>query len=92
MTAQGSHSPGSSQAGHAVDQARQAAAGLAFRTAETQLEQFHALHATYAGTSLRGFGVSLVRADSAGYCLQGGSGTTEAHLAGPGGGVASGPC
>jgi Tfp pilus assembly protein PilE len=71
-----------------VDQAQAAAAGVAFQQAETQLEQFHALNGTYAGTSLAGFGVNLVRADAATYCIQ----TAAAHLTGPGGAAANGPC
>jgi Tfp pilus assembly protein PilE len=81
-------SPSSSQANRAVNEAQQAAAGVSFQQAEAQLEQSHALNGTYAGTSLAGFGVTLVRADTGSYCIQN---ATE-HLAGPGGTVAAGPC
>lgn len=92
LTAQNGHSPTRSQAAQAVDQAQQAAAGLTFQQAETQLEQFHALNGTYAGASLDGFGATLVRADASSYCLQTGSDAAVSHLAGPGGAAASGPC
>jgi len=71
-----------------VDQAQAAANGVAFQQAEAQLEQQHALNGTYAGTSLAGFGVTLVRADASTYCVQ----NAAAHLAGPGGTAAAGPC
>jgi Tfp pilus assembly protein PilE len=92
LTAQNGHSPTRSQTTQAVDQAQQAAATLTFQQAQTQLEQAHALNGTYAGASVAGFGVTLVRADAASYCLQTGSGTAVSHLAGPGGSAASGPC
>jgi Tfp pilus assembly protein PilE len=90
LTAQSSQS--GQTATRAVDQAQQTAAGVAFEQAQAQLEQFHALNGTYAGASLRGFGVGLVRADASTYCLQTGSGSSVAHLAGPGGTAASGHC
>ena len=71
-----------------VDQAQAAANGVAFQQAQAQLEQQHALNGTYAGTSLAGFGVTLVRADASTYCVQ----DADAHLAGPGGTAAAGPC
>ena len=92
LTAQNGHSPTRSQTTQAVDRAQQTAAALTFQQAQTQLEQAHALNGTYAGASVAGFGVRLVRADAASYCLQTGSGTAVSHLAGPGGTAASGPC
>jgi len=92
LTAQNGPSPTRSQTTQAVDQAQQAAAALTFQQAQTQLEQAHALNGTYVGASVAGFGVTLVRADAASYCLQTGSGTAVSHLAGPGGAAASGPC
>jgi type II secretory pathway pseudopilin PulG len=71
-----------------VDQAQVAASGIAFQQAETQLEQQQALHGTSAGTSLGGFGVTLVRGDASTYCIQ----NATAHLTGPGGVAAAGPC
>jgi hypothetical protein len=72
----------------AVDRAQAAANGVAFAQAQAQLEQQHALNGTYAGTSLAGFGVTLARADASTYCIQ----NAGAHLAGPGGVAAAGPC
>jgi len=69
-------------------QAQATANGVAFEQASAQLEQQHALNGTYAGTSLAGFGVTLVRADASTYCIQ----NADAHLAGPGGTAAAGPC
>lgn len=71
-----------------VAQAQVAANGVAFEQAQAQLEQQHALNGTYAGTSLAGFGVTLVRADASTYCIQ----NAAAHLDGPGGVAAAGPC
>ena len=87
LTAQRS-SPTRATATRAVDQAQQAASGIAFQQAQAQLEQFHALNGTYAGASLVGFGVTLARADAGSYCIQ----TASAHLAGPGGTASAGPC
>ncbi|HSB40156.1 MAG TPA: hypothetical protein VLD13_13790 [Gaiellaceae bacterium] len=87
LTAQHS-GPSRATAARAVGEAQQAADGVAFQQAQAQLEQFHALNGTYAGASLAGFGVRLVRADAGSYCIQ----TSTAHLAGPGGAAAAGPC
>jgi hypothetical protein len=76
------------QDSQAVDRAQATANGVAFEQAQAQLEQQHALNGTYAGTSLAGFGVTLVRADASTYCIQ----NAAAHLAGPGGSAAAGPC
>jgi len=88
LTAQQSGSPSGAKAKEAVDQAQVAANGVAFEQAQAQLEQQHALNGTYAGTTLGGFGVTLVRADASSYCIQ----NATAHLAGPGGAPALGPC
>ena len=87
MTVQQSSSSRKQQA-QEVDQAQATANGVAFEQAQAQLEQQHALKGTYAGTSLAGFGVTLVRADASTYCIQ----NAGAHLAGPGGAAATGPC
>lgn len=92
LTGQNGHSPTQSETTQVVEQAQQAAAGLNFQQAETQLEESHALNGTYAGASVAGFGVTLVRADASSYCVQTGSGTAVSHLAGPGGTAAFGPC
>jgi 4-amino-4-deoxy-L-arabinose transferase-like glycosyltransferase len=87
LTAQQSASNRKQQA-QAVDHAQATANGVAFEQAQAQLEQQHALNGTYAGTSLAGFGVTLVRADASTYCIQ----NAGAHLAGPGGTASRGPC
>jgi hypothetical protein len=87
LTAQHS-SPSRATATQAVDEAQQAANGVAFQQAQAQLEQFRALNGTYAGASLAGFGVTLARADAGSYCIQ----TATAHLAGPGGAATPGTC
>jgi len=87
MTVQQSGSSRKQQT-QAVDQAQATANGVAFQQAQAQLEQQHALNGTYAGTSLAGFGVTLVRADASMYCIQ----NATAHLAGPGGTAATGAC
>jgi hypothetical protein len=87
LTAQHS-GPSGATATQALDEAQQAANGIAFQQAQAQLEQFHALSGTYAGASLAGFGVTLARADAGSYCIQ----NATAHVAGPGGAAATGPC
>ena len=74
-------------------EAAAAVSGMNFTAAATQLELYHAENATYAGASLPpSFGVTLVRADAASYCLQAGVGGAVQHFTGPGGTVAAGPC
>jgi hypothetical protein len=92
LTAQMSASPGGQAPAQHIEAAGQAASALTFRQAEVQLEQFRALNGTYAGASLAGFDVTLVRADASSYCLQAGSATTTSHLAGPDGTSTAGPC
>jgi hypothetical protein len=87
---QGSPSQGSAQ--QEIDRAKQTVAAVAFQQAGVALEQTHALSGTYAGTSLDGFGVRLVRADAASYCVESGSGPNVMHLAGPGGAPSPGAC
>ena len=52
------------------------------------LQQWYQANGTYAGADPGVPGVTLVRADSAGWCLQ----TANAHEAGPNGTPAPGPC
>ena len=87
LTAQQS-SPSRTTATQAIDEAQQAANGIAFQQAEAQLEQFRSLNGTYAGASLARFGVTLGRADAGSYCIQ----SATAHVAGPGGVPAAGSC
>ena len=90
LSAQGNSSQGGRTASQQIEQAQQNASALTFQQAETQLEAAHALHGTYAGTSVAGFGVTLVRADVSSYCLQ--APDASSHLAGPGGTPTAGPC
>ncbi|HJW67300.1 MAG TPA: hypothetical protein VJ419_05895 [Gaiellaceae bacterium] len=87
LTAQQS-SPSRATATQAIDGAQQATDGIAFQQAQAELEQFRSLNGTYVGASLAGFGVTLARADAGSYCIQ----TATAHVAGPGGAAAAGPC
>ena len=85
--------PTSSTAKRAEKEATAAVAGLNFTGAATELEAFHAENGTYAGAVLPpSFGVTLVRADAASYCVQAGAGTSMQHFVGPGGPSAAGPC
>ena len=92
MNAQLQHSSDQASAQREIDQAKQTAAAVAFEQAGVALEQSHALSGTYAGTSLQGLGVRLVRADASSYCVESGSGAGLMHLAGPSGSVAAGGC
>jgi hypothetical protein len=74
-------------------EATAAVGSLNFTGAATELEGYKAEHATYAGAVLPpAFGVTVVRADAATYCLQAGVGGTIQHYVGPGGTPAAGPC
>lgn len=85
--------PTSATAKKAEREAAAAVSALNFTAAATQLEAYHAENATYAGATLPpSFGVTLVRADAASYCLQSGAGSAAQHFAGPGGTAATGPC
>jgi hypothetical protein len=85
--------PTSTTAKRAEKEASAAVAGLNFSAAATELEAYRGEHASYAGATLPpSFGVTLVRADAAAYCLQGGVGTGVQHFVGPSGPAAGGPC
>jgi hypothetical protein len=88
-----SSGPTSSSTRKAERDATAAVSSLNFSAASTELEAFHAENGTYAGAAITpSFGVTLVRADAASYCLQSGTGTSVQHLTGPGGAAAAGPC
>jgi len=73
--------------------ATEAVSGLNFTGAATELEAYKSEYATYAGAALPpAFGVTVVRADAASYCLQAGVGGGVLHFTGPGGTPAAGPC
>jgi hypothetical protein len=85
--------PTSKSAKRAETEATAAVGALNFTGAATEIEAYHAEHATYAGADLPpAFGVTLVRADAVSYCLQAGVGGSVQHFAGPGGSPAAGPC
>jgi hypothetical protein len=93
MSAQMStHSPATQKGARVVTMAEAAAAATALEQAGSALDQTHALNGSYAGASLAGFGVTLVRADASSYCLQTASNGAFFHLAGPGGAVTPGSC
>jgi hypothetical protein len=88
-----SNGPTSSSTKKAEQDATGAVSSLNFTAAAPELEAFHAEHGTYAGATVApSFGVTLVRADAAMYCLQSGSGTSMQHYVGPNGAAAAGPC
>ena len=85
--------PTSSTAQRAENDASAAVSAINFTAAATQLESYHAENATYAGAPLPpSFGVTLVRADAASYCLQTGIDSSAQHFTGPGGTATAGPC
>ena len=85
--------PTSATARHAEQEATAAVASMNFTGAATELEAYRAENGTYVGATLpASFGVTLVRADAASYCLQAGIGTSLQHFTGPGGPAAAGPC
>jgi hypothetical protein len=93
MLSMSQNGPTSKSTKLAESQATAAVGGLNFTGAATELEAYKAEHATYAGAVLpSAFGVTVVRADAASYCLQAGVGTTVQHFTGPGGTPATGPC
>jgi hypothetical protein len=62
-----------------------------FVGAAATLDAYHAGTATYLGAPAVP-GVTVVRADTASYCIQAQAGTTVEHELGPGGTVLTGPC
>src|SRR5712692_1046408 len=64
----------------AVTQAESLAAGTNFQGVESALQAWYAENATYAGATLPpGSGVTLVRADVTGYCVQTETGGVVEH-------------
>jgi hypothetical protein len=89
----GKNGPTSENVQEAEAQAKSAVGSLNFMQAATELEAFRTENETYAGAAVPpSFGVTLVRADAASYCLQAGIGGATQHFAGPGGTAAAGPC
>lgn len=75
-----------------VTMAQETGANVALQQAATALDQEHAINGTFAGATLGGFGVTLVRADTSSYCVQTSSNGQLFHLAGPGGTATPGSC
>lgn len=93
MLSMGHNGPTANSTKLAKAQATAAVGSLNFTAAATELEGYKAEHATYAGAVLPPvFGVTVMRADAATYCLQAGVGGTVQHFTGPGGTPATGPC
>jgi len=85
--------PTSPTAKRAEADATAAASTANFQAAAPALQAWFAEQGTYAGATLTpAFGVQLVRADAASYCLQSGAGATTRHVVGPAGSPAAGPC
>lgn len=72
----------------AVTTAGLTAASVNLQQAASALESAKGLGGTYAGVDVSGFGVTVVRADAAAYCIEAGG----LHVAGPGDTPAAGPC
>ncbi|MFN0155807.1 MAG: hypothetical protein ACKVUT_15645 [Gaiella sp.] len=84
----------SSQGDKAADGAADILAPIAdarFTVAQANLAQQLAASASYAGATMPP-GATLVRADGSTFCVQIGTGAAVAHLTGPGGAAAAGPC
>jgi hypothetical protein len=62
-----------------------------FTGAEATLDAQRSSSGSYAGAPVSA-PVTLVRADAASYCIQIVEGSVAAHVAGPGGSPAAGPC
>jgi hypothetical protein len=86
-----SNGPAAPAVTQAETQAETFTAATNFQGMTPVLQAWYAANATYAGATLPpGSGVTLVRADATGYCLQ----TADAaeHETGPNGTVQPGPC
>ena len=85
--------PTSPTARKAEDQATAAVGTINFTQAATELAAFQAEHGSYMGAALPpSFGVTLVRADAASYCLESGASASVQHFTGPAGPAVAGPC
>ena len=85
--------PTSQTAQQAQADAAAGAAAANFQAAAPVLQAHFAQAGTYAGATVPpNYGVTLVRADAASYCLQAGTGETARHVVGPAGSPAPGPC
>ncbi|MGB2953219.1 MAG: hypothetical protein WBB74_07480 [Gaiellaceae bacterium] len=94
MTSQlgGTHGTAKSGALAQIDQAARTGAAVSLNLADGMLERYQAAQGTYAGADLTGLNVTLVRADTASYCVETTSGGKVFHEDGPGGSPATGHC
>jgi hypothetical protein len=93
MLSMSHNGPSSKSTKLAEAEAAAAVGSLNFTGAATELEAYKSEHATYAGAVLPpAFGVTVVRADAATYCLQADGGGRVEHFIGPGGTPLTGPC
>jgi hypothetical protein len=72
----------------AATTAADTAASVNLRQAASALESAQAFGGSYANVDVSGFGVRVMRADVASYCIE----ADGQHLAGPGGAVVPGAC
>src|SRR4051794_5811836 len=87
-----SQGPQSQQASTAIEEGSVNVSATNLVGAKSMLQlQFNST-GSYAGADLSGAGVTLVRADATGYCIQETSGPDTEHLAGPDGAPSPGPC
>ena len=86
--------PASPAAKQAEQQALQEASSINFQQAVPTVEAWFAENGTYAGVTLPpAYGVSVMRADGASYCLQATIAGRMKHVVGPGGSTpVGGPC
>jgi hypothetical protein len=87
-----SQGPASKQVSTAIEQGSAGVAMTNLMSAKPMLDLQFSSTQSYAGADVASAGVTLVRADETGYCMQAGAGTVVEHLAGPGGAPAPGPC
>jgi hypothetical protein len=84
--------PTSHQVSTAIEAGSQNVAITNLQSAQSILDLQFTSEQTYAGADVASAGVTLMRADATGYCIQAGAGTLVEHVAGPGGAPAPGPC
>lgn len=72
----------------AATTAANTAASVNLQQAASALESAKGFGGTYADVDVSGFGVRIVTADAAGYCIEAG----DLHVAGPGGAPSPGSC
>jgi hypothetical protein len=84
--------PSSPTVSTAIQQGSQNVAYTNLQSAKSIMDLQFTSAQTYAGAHVGSASVTLVRADATGYCVQAGVAAEVAHLTGPGGAPAPGPC